>query len=330
MKREGADGRASVSTTRFLGAARTALIVSLFCLVLAACAAKTGSGNDANLAKSEANRSASRGEASLPEKERPEAVVWRPDGRYVHQDYETQALSELYGGALARSGFAVSYDHEFSEIVDVYPGYTPAQSSAETEPGYKPLRPAQDVLSTLTLVTTRELAERHGLEDTTDLALVPDVGVWDEPEYRESLEPFREHVGEVNPPDSGFSVPVGDDGNDDRFLLGYRALREGRTEAVLGFSTDPALADEDLVALTDKEDLVDGKRVGITDAYPAAFVRQEYLEAHPEAADALEAVSRNLTPDDLRKLNAAVLDDNPEALAVGVDGYFEKNPLPKK
>lgn len=95
--------------------------------------------------------------------------------------------------------------------------------------------------------------------------------------------------------------------------LRYKPIEDGKADCVYAFGTDPQIAQNKLVVITDNT----GKFQG------AAFqgipvVTKKYLDAAPpEFAETVNAVSAALTSDEVRKMNAAVdIDkDDPEEVA---------------
>ncbi len=84
--------------------------------------------------------------------------------------------------------------------------------------------------------------------------------------------------------------------------LRYKPIEDGQAQCVYAFGTDPQIAQNKLVVITDDKGQFQG----------AAFqgipvVTKKYLDAAPaEFATTVNAVSAALTSDEVRKMNAAV------------------------
>ncbi len=95
--------------------------------------------------------------------------------------------------------------------------------------------------------------------------------------------------------------------------LRYRPIEEGKAQCVYAFGTDPKVAANNLVVLTDDKGKFQGAPYqGIP------VVSKKYLDASPpEFAETVNKVSAALTSDEVRKMNAAVdLDkEDPDAVA---------------
>jgi osmoprotectant transport system substrate-binding protein len=88
-----------------------------------------------------------------------------------------------------------------------------------------------------------------------------------------------------------------------------QALEQGAIDVGLLFTTDPALATDDLVALEDDRGLQPAENV-------TPLVRTEVLDRWGEdVTAALDALSARLTTDVLRRLDAAATTASPAAVA---------------
>ena len=84
--------------------------------------------------------------------------------------------------------------------------------------------------------------------------------------------------------------------------LRYKPIEDGQAQCVYAFGTDPQIAKNKLVVITDDKGQFQGS------AYQGIpVVRKKYLDAAPaEFATTVNAVSAALTSDEVRKMNAAV------------------------
>jgi osmoprotectant transport system substrate-binding protein len=155
-----------------------------------------------------------------------------------------------------------------------------------------------------TFAVTRETAEREHLQRLSDLAAVaPDLTFGGPPECPtrplclEGLEQrYGVHFGHVLTLDAGGPTT-------------RQALDEGAIDVGLLFTTDPALATGDLVALEDDRGLQPAENV-------TPLVRTEVLDRWGEDVTAtLDALSARLTTDVLRRLDAAAAKASPAAVA---------------
>ena len=238
---------------------------------------------------------------------------------------ESRLLGEVYGRALEEAGFEVHRafelgTREFVEpalergLVEVVPEYggslltflTAQPASADPVAVANAVRehlaprgltaldpaPAQD---RNVVVVTRDTATELDLTSLTDLAHVDDRLVLGGPPECPGrplcLPGLRSTYG------LSFArfVPLGESGP-----VTAAALASGQVQAAVMFSSDGAIAANDLVALRDDRGLQPAENV-------TPVVRTEVLDGFgPRLADTLNAVSAALTTSALRRLNEAV------------------------
>jgi osmoprotectant transport system substrate-binding protein len=240
---------------------------------------------------------------------------------------ESQLLAELYSQALEGGGFRVRRafnlgPREFvgpalaGGLVDLVPEYAgtavqflslgSVEARADVADTHRALvqalaripvtalapAPAQDAN---TFVVTRSTAERHGLRTLSDVARVaPELTFGGPPEC--ATRPLcllgLERVYGLR-----FKEVVSLDAGGP---LTRQALREGAVDMALLFTTDPAIESDDVVELVDDRNLRPAENV-------TPLVRTPVVErGGPKLVAAVDAVSRHLTTDNLRRLNALV------------------------
>ena len=244
---------------------------------------------------------------------------------------ESELLAELYAVALERAGYQVDRQpaigpRELAEpalqrgLIELLPEYSGSalnfftgQDTATADPnathdalvqamaprGIAVLEaaPAQDQNA---VGVTMQTAERLGLRRVSDLAPYADRmefgGPAECPERPLCLLGLRDRYGLEF---QGF-VPLDASGP-----LTRAALTSGDVQVALLFTTSPALLDAGLVLLADDRGLQPAENV-------TPVVRTETLERFgPGLADAVNAVSRRLTTEDLRAMNGEVQDGRP-------------------
>lgn len=231
-------------------------------------------------------------------------------------------LGELYAEGLDRSGFAVEHEWGTGALSgpvealnsggDVTVGYSDTGAALGDAPeGIEMLRPSQDARSEPVVVTTREVADEYGLEDVADLPGVPGVRVASTPATE--ADPL-EALWPLLPPPAG---PNDFRPSDDSEAVGL--MREGEVAAIAVDSFSGAIAANGLVVLDDGSDLVTDDA-----AYPAPVVGSAFVSEHPEARGALEAVSEDLTTEDVRDLVAATEANGGDPEQPGADYYAEE------
>ncbi len=247
---------------------------------------------------------------------------------------ESRLLAEVYGAALARARYDVSFARNLGprELVD--PAL--ARGLVELVPEYAgtaleflslgEVHPSADVATTheaLTrtldggnmvaldpapaqtanaIVVTRETATTNRLRTISDLAPVASGftfgGPSECPNRPFCLEGLRDTYGlefsSFLPLDTGGPLTVG-------------ALEQSAVDVGLLFTTDPRIATSDLVELVDDRALQPAENV-------TPFVHRDTLRRFgPELAAVIDAVSARLTTAELRALNGRVADGEPPA-----------------
>lgn len=97
----------------------------------------------------------------------------------------------------------------------------------------------------------------------------------------------------------------------------YKALLEKQVDAGMGFSTDGRIAAYDFVNLVDDKDFFPVYN-------PAAILRKETIEAHPEIVDILNDIASKLDNDTMIKMNYLVDIEEMEPKAVAEDWLREQ------
>ena len=240
---------------------------------------------------------------------------------------ESEVLAELYGTALRRAGFDVRFARRLGPrelvdpalargLVELVPEYAgtalqffslgkakPAPNILLThaalerslrDSGLVPLdpAPAEDANA---IVVTAQTALEHDLRTISDLAAVdPPLTFGGPPEcptrplcLRGLRRTYGLHVESFLPLDTGGPVT-------------RQALEQGQVDVALMFSTEPALVNEGLVALTDDRSLQPSEN--ITPIVHGSVVRR----FGDDLVRVVNRVSRALTTADLRALNAQV------------------------
>ena len=247
---------------------------------------------------------------------------------------EQYILGELYAQALRAKGFPVELKRDVgsSEIIhqaltggalDMYPEYIGVLLSEVANERRRPMDPdaayraarefengngfelleATPFSDQNALAVTPEFARRNDMHDIGDLRRLPGaVRIGAPPEFRtrfEGLVGLEQRYGlrdaEVVP------LAIGRQ---------YDELDEGRVDAAAVFTTDGRLAGRRYVLLRDP-------RVVFASQHVAPVISRRALRAHgPKLPEAIDAVSRRLTEDAMRDMNAAVEDGaRPEAVA---------------
>ncbi|HEX6423591.1 MAG TPA: ABC transporter substrate-binding protein [Acidimicrobiales bacterium] len=251
---------------------------------------------------------------------------------------ESELLAEVYGQALQAGGFEVHFEiglgprelvqpalaRGLIELVPEYAGTalrfvslgesrptddlvatTSALGHALRDRGLVALAPApaQDANA---VVVTRALADRHALEEISDL---------------EAVAPHLTFGGPPGCPERPFCLAGLEDTYGVRFAaflpldvggpLTHQALSGGHVDVALLFTTDPLIAGDELVVLADDRGLQPAENV-------TPVVRREVVDRWGDPlVDAVDEVSGRLTTETLRSLNARVADGEPGARVAG-------------
>ena len=250
-----------------------------------------------------------------------------PPVRIGTKDFTEQfILGELYSQALEAKGFRVQLKRDVgsSEIIhqaltggalDMYPEYVGVLLSEIANRRKRPRSPAAayraarafEERSGFTLLATTpftdsnalavkpEFARRHHLRTIADLGHVEGkVQIGAPPEFRTRFE------GLV-----GLADRYGLDNLEARPLaIGkqYGALEKDEVDAAAVFTTDGQLAGRGYVLLTDSRGLFASQHV-------APVISRRSLRAHgPRLSATIDAVSRRLTTNAMRRMNAAVVE----------------------
>jgi osmoprotectant transport system substrate-binding protein len=250
---------------------------------------------------------------------------------------ESRLLAEVYGAALERGGINVEFARDLGPrelgdpalargLVELVPEYAgtaleflslgDAQPSADVVATHAALRrslhggnmvalapaPAQTANA---IVVTRTTATRHGLATISDLAAIaPDLTFGGPPECLH--RPFCLE-GLQNTYDLEFAefLPLDTGGP-----LTLDALNDSVVDVALLFSTEPRIASDDLVELTDDRALQPAEN-------GTPFVHRSAIRRFgPQLVGLIDAISATLTTAELRTLNGRVANgESPSAVA---------------
>ena len=170
--------------------------------------------------------------------------------------------------------------------------------------------------NTYTLLMRKKQAEKLGIKSISDLSryinrnmkkLVIGMGAefWERPD---GFKPLMKLYG--------FTVPYNrlikmDDG------LVYKALKEKQVDVSMGFSTDGRISAFGFVVLKDDKSYFPVYN-------PAPVVRKEVLDKYPQIRNILKPVSKKLTTQEMRHLNALVDIDHREVHEVALEWLKRK------
>ncbi|MDQ3879503.1 MAG: hypothetical protein M3295_00230 [Chloroflexota bacterium] len=237
---------------------------------------------------------------------------------------ESVVLAYLYGQVLEDNGYPVEYKLRVgatelidpaltSGEIDMYPEYTGTtlvnlmgeEASNDAEDVYQrvaafyadrgqtalDMTPANDSDG---LAVTQATADEYDLHTISDLAAVSDELILGGPPECAERETCLLGLQDVYGANFKSFEPIAQGG------LKYQALLDGDVDVVVVFTTDGAIAANDLVVLEDDKGL-----------YPAyniiPVVRNDYLESAPDDfADLINSVSEKITTDEIAGLNAQV------------------------
>ncbi|GHD20925.1 ABC transporter substrate-binding protein [Nocardiopsis kunsanensis] len=249
---------------------------------------------------------------------------------------ESTVLAEVYGRAMEARGVDVDYQLNigsrevyYSQMeegnLSVFPEYNgailayldddaPSGTSEETDAAVEEALP--EGLETLesseaenkdSVTVTEEVAEEHGLESLTDLeGVAEDLVLGGPPEFE------TRHQGLV-----GLEEVYGVEFGEFRALevaLLTQALLDGDIQAANLFTTDPQVAVEDFVVLEDPENVFGAQNI-------TPLVNSD--QVGDTAREALNAVSAELTTEEVTALNERVVIDNENAADVAQDWLAE-------
>lgn len=243
---------------------------------------------------------------------------------------ENVLLAEIYAAALSDAGVEVSTNLNIGNreaymagledgSIDLIPEYTgnltlylnEAAEATESDEVYAELQEAlPDNLTVLemaeaedkdSVVVTAETAEEFGLTSIADLAPhAPNMVLGGPPEWRDRFtgvpgleEVYGLEFSEFKPLDAGSTLTV-------------QALVNGQIDAGNIFSTDPAIVENDFVALEDPESLFAAQNV-------VPLITTDAVT--PEIEEALNTVSAGLTTENLTEMMVQVQDGDPADVA---------------
>lgn len=237
---------------------------------------------------------------------------------------ENLIVAELYALALEDAGYTVERDLDIagsmvhtaitSDEIDLYPEYTGTgllsvlQMDMESDPDvvYNTVKEAYDEQFDITWLTPTEINDRQGIAIRTDVA--EEYGIYNMSQLQQNADKLRMcSQGEFEYRENGLtglakvygefnfkSINVYDNG------IKYEILKNDEADVCPGYSTDAQLVDKDSFTY-----LEDDKGFW-PPYYLAPIIRNELLEANPEIADVLNAVSAKLDTETIVALNAKV------------------------
>ncbi len=255
---------------------------------------------------------------------------------------ESLIVSEIYALALEDAGYTVERKQNIagsvvhtaitSDEIDLYPEYTGTgllavlQMEMNSDPDvvYNTVKDAYQEQFNITWLDSTAINNRNGIAIRTEAAEQYNIYTMSdlqreaehirvcsqgEFEYREDGIPGLE---KVYGPFNFASINVYDNG------IKYQILEQNEADACPGYSTDAQLVNREL--FTYLED-----NLGFWPPYYLApIIRSEVLEAHPEIADILNAVSAKLDTETMVALNAKVDIDHMEYTEVAKE-FYETN-----
>ncbi len=305
------------------------IILVLLAVVLAACGGETtGEQTDAT-------------NGELP------ATAERPLIRVGSKDFPEQfILGEMYALILEDAGFTVERRLNLGATpvaqsaltagaIDLYPEYTgtglltvlglpvstdPQDVFDQVSAGYAEqfnlvwLEPAP-MNNTQALAMRREKAEELGISTISDMVANASelimIGPDEFQEREDGLPGLREIYGDFNLR-AYRAVGTG--------ALRYQGLVNGDADVVVAFGTDGEISAFDLVVLEDDQNMFPPYQV-------APVVRRDTLEAHPQIADALNALAPRLTDGVMQELNYEVTGNQREPADVARDFLIQEGLL---
>ena len=237
---------------------------------------------------------------------------------------ENLIVSEIYALALENAGYTVERKQNIagsvvhtaitSGEIDLYPEYTGTgllailqlPMSSDAQEVYETVKAAYDEQFRITWLDSTAINDRNGLAVRTEVAKQYNIYTMSdlqreaehirvcsqgEFEYREDGIPG---LTKVYGPFNFASINVYDNG------IKYQILEQGEADCCPGYSTDAQLVNTELFTY-----LEDDKGFW-PPYYLAPIVRNEVLEANPEIAQILNAVSAKLDTETMVSLNAKV------------------------
>lgn len=167
--------------------------------------------------------------------------------------------------------------------------------------------------NTQAVVTTQELAQAASLETLADLAQQANQLVMiGPPEFQvreDGLPGLKQAYGDFQLQDYKAVDPG----------LRYSGLINEEADVAVGFATDGEIGALDLVILADPQNVFPPAQV-------APIVRREILEAHPDLAASLNAVTAQITNEIMQRLNYEVSGENREPAEVA-RGFLQETGL---
>ncbi len=243
---------------------------------------------------------------------------------------ENLIVSEIYALALENAGYTVERKQNIagsvvhtaitSGEIDLYPEYTGTgllailqlPMSSDAQEVYETVKAAYNEKFQITWLDSTSVNDRNGLAVRTEIAKQYNIYTMSdlqreaehirvcsqgEFEYREDGIPG---LTKIYGPFNFASINVYDNG------IKYQILEQGEADCCPGYSTDAQLVNTDLFTY-----LEDDKGFW-PPYYLAPIVRNEVLEANPEIAEILNAVSAKLDTETMVSLNAKVDIDHME------------------
>ena len=255
---------------------------------------------------------------------------------------ENLIVSEIYALALEDAGYTVERKQNIagsvvhtaitSDEIDLYPEYTGTgllavlQMEMNSDPDvvYNTVKDAYQEQFNITWLDSTAINNRNGIAIRTEAAEQYNIYTMSdlqreaehirvcsqgEFEYREDGIPGLE---KVYGPFNFASINVYDNG------IKYQILEQNEADACPGYSTDAQLVNRELFTYLEDD-------LGFWPPYYLApIIRSEVLEAHPEIADILNAVSAKLDTETMVALNAKVDIDHMEYTEVAKE-FYETN-----
>ncbi len=255
---------------------------------------------------------------------------------------EQYILAEIYASALEQAGIPVERKINLGGTliaqgalvkgdIDMYPEYTgtalsavvKGEMSSDPDKVYQTVKNVYAEKYHLTwlapaklnngyaLLVSKKTAEKYHLRTLSDLAkAAPELTIGAGAEFGDRQDGLKglEQVYGIKFKSFRQFAKVG---------LRYDALAAGQIDVANGFATDWQIADRQYVSLTDDKHL-------FPPYFVAPVVREQTLQAYPNAEAVLNNVSQLLDNDTMQKLNAAVEKDKEEPADVAAAFLREK------